>query len=589
MLLATVAIVLSVAQEQWNGPAGTPRCGDIYTDWVENFAAGERAFFMESCSYVCDGNDCDVVGGFDPKYCFSCAVKGPGGRGTSTVLDPYVSYHMIGATSEFHSGKPCRFLEKIGYADNGRAAPEPDMRRLQSEYGSGAVESDNCSNANTDICDYPPPHAGLTQHQFTGLALGEWKGLLMDMGNLNGASPHINHNNWAAAEAFSHRPIYGIANASVCDDSSDFSQVGAERAWYNGGVLIEKARGPNHVLTTRSFMFKTDAHRALAAQDRRNRGLEYAKTFAGENGCDTEVVWEIKPMSGGGIDMELTTPLDATSCETEKELRNNIAVHFTGDEVVVSVTRRALTYANFLDSACADASGYKELVRFAANFVCAATGEEVVADIIYLDDRDQPYAPNPSTRAGGGVWNGQTILPLSRDASNPTPFYTGVGVNYLQPGGYCTTGGISHRPHGGRFQIRANASVAPESCGTFFWDPLLSAVPGDGFAWKVQDGVLVAMDMRAMGAEAAGTLASGTGATNEAAGDATNDATAGDADDDTTAGDADDDTSADQTVVVAIAASSAAAVAVLALLVGGYMLRVRRGMGKHRVRPGQKV
>ena len=94
--LATVAIVLSVAQEQWNGPAGTPRCGDIYTDWVENFAAGERAFFMESCSYVCDGNDCDVVGGFDPKYCFSCAVKGPGGKGAFAAGNDHTADGFIG-------------------------------------------------------------------------------------------------------------------------------------------------------------------------------------------------------------------------------------------------------------------------------------------------------------------------------------------------------------------------------------------------------------------------------------------------------------------------------------------------------------
>ena len=50
-------------------------------------------------------------------------------------------------------------------------------------------------------------------------------------------------------------------------------------------------------------------------------GLQYAKSFAGENGCDTEVVWEIKPMAGGGIDMELGVPLDATSCETAQALR----------------------------------------------------------------------------------------------------------------------------------------------------------------------------------------------------------------------------------------------------------------------------
>ena len=36
-----------------------------------------------------------------------------------------------------------------------------------------------------------------------------------------------------------------------------------------------------------------------------------------------------------------------------------------------------------------------------------------------------------------------------------------------------------------RFSITATASDAPESCGSFYWDPLLQAVPGDGFAWEL--------------------------------------------------------------------------------------------------------
>lgn len=36
-------------------------------------------------------------------------------------------------------------------------------------------------------------------------------------------------------------------------------------------------------------MFKSDADRAAAKLDSRNAGLQYAKTFTGDNGCDTEV------------------------------------------------------------------------------------------------------------------------------------------------------------------------------------------------------------------------------------------------------------------------------------------------------------
>ena len=83
-----------------------------------------------------------------------------------------------------------------------------------------------------------------------------------------------------------------------------------DRAFYDGGVFIEKTRGP---VTTRSYIFKRDADRELAKKDSRNAGLQYAKTFTGENGCDTEVVWEIEPRAGGGIDLELTVLIDANS------------------------------------------------------------------------------------------------------------------------------------------------------------------------------------------------------------------------------------------------------------------------------------
>ena len=45
-------------------------------------------------------------------------------------------------------------------------------------------------------------------------------------------------------------PIYGL-EGTVCDASSDFSHDGAEKAFYNGGVLIEKTLGPH--LTTVSL------------------------------------------------------------------------------------------------------------------------------------------------------------------------------------------------------------------------------------------------------------------------------------------------------------------------------------------------
>ena len=134
---------------------------------------------------------------------------------------------------------------------------------------------------------------------------------------------------------------------------------------------------------------------------------------------------------------------------------------------MVVVKRRALKEASFL-STC-DSDGYKELLRFASTFVCKATGASVAASVKFYDDVYREYA----------------LDELSTDAANPTPYFTGVGVNYLGAGGRCVEGGISYRPHGSVFSITATASDAPESCGSFYWDPLLQAVPGDGFAWEL--------------------------------------------------------------------------------------------------------
>ena len=461
-LLALLAVASAEPKEQWNGPAGAPKCVDKWQKWTDGFAAGERAITMFSQSYVCDGNDCDVVGAYSPKYSFACATKGPDGQGSTLALDPVAQYTMIGATSEFHSQKPCKFLEEQVGPPPGPLQPV-DLRNSTNSTHEDRRLTD-CAEPSNDACEYPDPPAGLTTLPHTGQSLNHWPGLLMDMGNVNHVDPHLNHESWAAGESFRHSLPYGV-EGTVCDDSEYHNgEVTYERAFYDGGVLIEKTRGP---ATTRSYIFKSDADRELAKQDGRNEGLQYAKTFTGENGCDTEVVWEIEPKAGGGIDLELTVPIDATTCETEAGLRNAVHVWYTGEEVVVVVKRRALKEASFL-STC-DSDGYKELLRFASTFVCKATGASVAASVKFYDDVYREYA----------------LDELSTDAANPTPYFTGVGVNYLGAGGRCVEGGISYRPHGSVFSITATASDAPESCGSFYWDPLLQAVPGDGFAWEL--------------------------------------------------------------------------------------------------------
>ena len=83
MPIALALATLGVTREQWNGPPDTPRCEELSENlldsWKNGFAAGERAFNLQSQSYICEGVDCDGDGGFFAKYAWKCAAKGMGG------------------------------------------------------------------------------------------------------------------------------------------------------------------------------------------------------------------------------------------------------------------------------------------------------------------------------------------------------------------------------------------------------------------------------------------------------------------------------------------------------------------------------
>ena len=484
---------LSLTGEQWNGPAGTPRCEDqadnLVTSWKNNFNVGERAFLLQSQSSICQGVDCDQEGGFEAKYAWRCAAKGQGGVGSADVLSPYVGYIINGPGPEFHSYKPCQFFSDIQAGlPNGMVINET----IKSESDGEA-----CPVPKADTCEYPDVPADHTRPTFTywgsegNLEHGpsHWGGLLLSVdyqhADYQHPNPHLQATYWNHQETISHGPIHGI-EGSACDYSDDFSRVGEafERAYYDGGVLIDQRRGP---FTMRSFMFKNDADRAIAMQDERNKGLQYAKSFAGENGCDTEVVWEIEQFPEGGFELSITTPLDAPTCESEERLRNAIAAYYTGEEIVVMVEYTALRASHFLDEDCGP-SGYKELLRFASSFVCVETGVQHTADIVMLNDENEPFAPEPANRTGGPEYDGQVIRVMSRDPANPTRYYTGKGVQYMSETEGVCTGAIDYRPHGNRFHVALSAADAAGCSGNFYWDPLLQAVAGDGVGLVIPEG-----------------------------------------------------------------------------------------------------
>jgi len=76
----------------------------------------------------------------------------------------------------------------------------------------------------------------------------------------------------------------------------------------------------------------------------------------------------------------------------------------------------------------------------------------------------------------GGDAGGKRMDDISADPSNPTTFQ----VNTSDPA-TCyydeDCGGMSFAPD---IVLEMDAAAAPESCGSFYWDPLLLAVDGDG-------------------------------------------------------------------------------------------------------------
>ena len=269
-----------------------------------------------------------------------------------------------------------------------------------------------------------------------------------------------------------------------------YSEPQAERAFYDGGVLIEQTRGP---FTMRSFMFKSDGDRAIAMADSRNKGLPYAKSFAGENGCDTEVVWEIDPFPEGGFELDIGFPLDATTCEAEQRLRNAVAAYYTGEEIVVMVEYTALRASHFLDEDCGP-SGYKNgsprrssasrtAARSSATSSCSTTRTGRSRD--------------PENRAGWVDSDGWSMTGPSGTARRSKPSRamrrTRPSSSPARASTTCPRRAASARarPTSGRPAFASaspRAPPTPTSCGTFYWDPLLQAVAGDGVGLVIPEG-----------------------------------------------------------------------------------------------------
>jgi len=264
-----------------------------------------------------------------------------------------------------------------------------------------------------------------------------------------------------ATDTTSVTSVFGVADSYTCLRNQ-------QTMYFDGGVMITKTRGS--YVTARTFMFRDDAAKDLALQDDRNAGLPYDQSFKYENGCDAEIVMEIKPKTGGGIHFQVAVPLIAYSQTSQRTLRDNVLFyHDTKTNDVVAVVPLGVLRAsqNLVPNDCD--TGMRELVRFSTNFICKAgnnTGQAVVANVTLNQ-----------WRAAVGILKPIGEVPISNQSSSPTSWQSDP----------ITTWELNSDQNvqvGPTVNLVLSAQQAPESFEAFYWDPAVRAAPGDNRVWK---------------------------------------------------------------------------------------------------------
>ena len=412
-------------------PSGSSKCPDMYEWWV-GIAPGSRAFEYRQGS----GSDTLLL----------CLSKGT--LFNDTLLDPVVQLGQdIGYVFQ-ESKLPCKvFSNSFGIPVNA---------------SSGETTEGQCPLLDEPLnrCEYP-------EERLRGQ--DSWGGVSFKISMVNGkhttegSTPNVAIHppyNPIFYNA-SHQMVFG-SNGSSCVDE----RVGTR---YTSGVML--TRSPLTDMTYRSFMFANEAERLAALNDSRNEGLPYARKIVGSNGCDVEIVFEFKPNATGGLDVvmsqipQTTFSNPATPGYTEERARirellaGNTSAYIDVDmqQVIVQVESAALRASQYLPVRDCD-NGTTTTVKFSTQFICKATGNRVnITDIKFARSDGNHHA-------------------LSTDPSNPTYFQLDRN-NPSTCWNNITCLGRNWAPD---FFLSIADDAAPVSCGSFYWDPLLEAVPGDG-------------------------------------------------------------------------------------------------------------
>ena len=424
-----------------------------YEWWTENVKAGERGF---------------IVNTGDGHGQFLCGSKGF--NAIDEVLDPVVSNTIHIAMFEQNSNMPCRiFSEKfekhgveprVNETERGKDLGADKAKEAKvGDKGRRLVDSTNGTSCKTlggpKTCNYPNEAIGQNS----------WGGVSFKISRVN--DKHTTEHESRPGVAYeppynvlnkkvSHAPVYG-GTESACQQHGD-------EWFYSSGVVLSGNPLPND-MKYKMYAFASDKERELALADSRNDGLKYAHAMKGENGCDVEIVYEFFPKTGGGLMVEISQTMQAFTEDDRHKITDTTAAYIIPELHigVVQVSRKAIRETQYLPlrKGCDEADKMKTTIKFSTQFICKATGERVNATLIQMS---QTHA------------NGKIVSPISTDPNNPTTFQVDP-ANPTDCYWKMDCAGHQHEPD---FEIHLDAQAAPESCGSFYWDPLLQSVSGDG-------------------------------------------------------------------------------------------------------------
>ena len=436
--------------------------GTAYEWWRDDIKSGNRAFLVEP-----EGRGGAVL----------CLSKGFGS--STELLDPVIRSIMHTANFDQQSKMPCSVL-------GGYISPNVDINIPNGTTASTARrrlltgEEDICAASRPDLntCKYPMQDE---------LGQWSWGGIAYQLSQVNGncttpdeekdgAVCHENARNELQHD-WKHSPVYGGDEIS-CDE------VDGKNTRYSSGVMFSQAPLP-YDMKYRIYMFSSETERLAALDDTRNTGLKYAKKMKGENGCDVEIVYEFFPKPGGGISVSLSQVMGCTIPEDENKeeckrksraIADSTSAYISNDVVVVQVKQSTLRESQYLPvRPNCDKGTNSTTIKMSTQFICAATGERINITSVKMSQAGSP--DNQLFDAGG-----KRVVEISRDQSNPTTFqFDPANPSDCWYKNSC--GGWSFGPG---FSFEMDAASAPESCGSFYWDPLILSVAGDGMAASVK-------------------------------------------------------------------------------------------------------